>query len=183
MLDSYRDPVLKGHLVLEAYGKCVYCESKITHLYFGDIEHIKPKSQFPAERLDVGNLALACAVCNNSKGNCWDDAVPLLNPYLDDPATELLALGYLVVRRPGHVRARVTIETLQLNRPELIERRKERIEMLQPLADQYAESQIASVKELLRIELCRYASDAAEYAFIVRAYLEAAFTLRCDDVG
>jgi hypothetical protein len=39
LLDSYRDPELKTHLVNEAHEKCIYCESKITHVYYGDIEH------------------------------------------------------------------------------------------------------------------------------------------------
>lgn len=33
LLNSYRDPELKRHLIEEAHGKCVYCESKITHVY------------------------------------------------------------------------------------------------------------------------------------------------------
>jgi 5-methylcytosine-specific restriction endonuclease McrA len=64
LLDAYREPELKAHLVAEAHGKCIYCESKITHVYFGDIEHLKPKSKFPIERLNPENLALACAMCN-----------------------------------------------------------------------------------------------------------------------
>src|SRR4030095_3789537 len=74
ILNSYRDPDLKRHLVRESHGKCIYCESKITHVYFGDVEHIKPKAVFPRERLRVANLALACAVCNNAKGNFWNES-------------------------------------------------------------------------------------------------------------
>jgi hypothetical protein len=28
LLNAYRDPELKAHLVAEAHGKCIYCESK-----------------------------------------------------------------------------------------------------------------------------------------------------------
>jgi uncharacterized protein (TIGR02646 family) len=180
LLNSYRDPELKQHLVAEAHGKCVYCESKITHVYFGDIEHMRPKSAFPAERLDVNNLALACALCNNAKGEFWDETTPWLDPYTDDPRHELLALGYIVARRPGRDRARLTVDKLQLNRPALVERRKERVELLQSLADQYVQAPTGPVKDLLRAELCRHASDSGEYAFIVRSYLEAACSLQCD---
>jgi uncharacterized protein (TIGR02646 family) len=181
LLNSYRDPELKQHLVEEAHGKCVYCESKITHVYFGDVEHMKPKSAFPAERLDVTNLALACALCNNAKGDFWDDTAPFLNPYTDDPKEELLALGYIIARRPGHDRARLTIERLGLNRPALVERRKERVELLQALADQYMQTPPGSIRDLLRAELCRHAADTGEYALIVRSYLEAACNLQCND--
>jgi 5-methylcytosine-specific restriction endonuclease McrA len=179
LLDSYRDPELKAHLVAEAYGKCIYCESKITHVYFGDIEHIKPKSRFPAERLNPENLALACAVCNNAKGEYWEDDATLLNPYSDDPDQELLALGDFVARRPGRNRARLTIGQLKLNRQALLERRRERIELLQPLADQYMLEPAGPIKNLLRAELCEQAGGEGEYAFIVRAFLEAACGLRC----
>ena len=179
LLDSYRDPELKAHLVAEAHGKCVYCESKITHVYFGDIEHIKPKSRFPAERLNPENLALACALCNNAKSDFWEEAAPLLNPYIDDLDQEILALGYLIARRPGRNRARLTIDQLELNRQALLERRRERIELLQPLADQYILEPSSGIKDLLRSELCRQAGEDGEYAIIVRAYLEAACDLCC----
>ncbi len=181
LLDSYRYAPLKDHLVAEAHGKCVYCESKITHVYYGDIEHIKPKSAFPRERLNLENLTLACALCNNAKGDFWDANTPLLNPFEDDPTKEFLALGFMIGRRPGHNRARLTIEQLGLNRPALLERRKERIESLQALADQYAQEPDGAIRELLRTELRRHAKDDGEYAMIVRAYLEAACGLRHED--
>lgn len=183
LLATYRDPELKAHLVEEAYGKCVYCESRITHVYFGDVEHLKPKSWFPSERLDVVNLGLACALCNNAKGEFWDDSTHLLDPYTDDPERELLALGYILARRPTCDRARLTIEKLDLNRQALVERRRERIELLQALVDQYVQAPAGSIKDLLRTELCRQANDAAEYAFIVRAYLAAACGLSCPEAA
>jgi len=179
VLEFYRDPAVKAHLVAEAHGKCVYCESKITHVYFGDVEHLKPKALYRAEQLDIDNLALACAQCNNAKRDFWDPHTPLLNPYVDDPAEELVALGFIVARRPGRQRARITIEKLALNRPALVERRKERIELLENLADQYVLAPEGSLKELLRDELCRQAADDSEYAMIVRAYLNAACGIEC----
>jgi uncharacterized protein (TIGR02646 family) len=178
LLSSYRHPPLKAHLVAETHGKCAYCESKITHVYYGDVEHIRPKDTFPRERLDPHNLTLSCAWCNNAKGEFWDSDTPLLNPYEDDPSQEILAFGFMIARRPGHNRARLTIKHLDLNRTALMERRKERIELLQPLADQYVEAVDGPTKDLLRAELCRHASDDGEYAMIVRAYLEAVCSLR-----
>lgn len=179
LLSSYRDPELKAHLISEAHGKCIYCESRVTHVYFGDVEHLKPKGRFPEERLNIDNLALTCAICNNTKRDYWDDATPLINPYLEDPETELIALGFMLSRRPGHDRARATVHHLGLNRPALLERRKERVELLENLADQYVRAPIGAVKDLLREELCRQAADDSEYAFVVRAYLEAACALVC----
>lgn len=174
LLSAYRIPEVKAHLVSEAHGKCAYCESKITHVYFGDVEHIRPKSVFPAERLTMANLLLACAQCNNAKGDFWDEALPLINPYNDDPSGEMFALGFLIARRPGRDRARLTIEQLSLNRQALLERRRERVELLQPLADQYALAPEGPIRDLLKQELRRQAQDDAEYAMIVRSFLRAA---------
>lgn len=179
VLDGYRETALKSHLILEAHGKCMYCESRISHVYFGDVEHIRPKSLFQAFRLAHDNLGLVCAICNNAKGEFWDDLFPLLNPYEDDPEQELLPLGFMIARRPSHERARLTIEKVQLNRPALMERRKERIDLLQSLADQYVLAPEGQLKEVLRAELCRQASDDSEYAFVVRAYLQASCGLDC----
>ena len=174
LLAAYRAPEVKAHLVLEAHGKCAYCESKITHVYFGDIEHIKPKSTFPAETLTLENLLLACALCNNSKGDFWNDALPLINPYEDNPDEELFAFGYFIARRPGKDRARVTIEKLTLNRQALLERRKERVELLQPLVDQYVQAPEGPLKDLLEQELYRQSNGDTEYSLTVRTFLHAA---------
>ena len=174
LLSAYRKAELKIQLVAEANGKCIYCESKITHVYFGDVEHIRPKAVFPEERLDMSNLALACAICNNAKSDYWDEVVKLLNPYEDDPNDDLMALGFFVARRPGSDRGRVTIEQLGLNRQALMERRKEKVELLQPLADQYALAPEGPLKELLKRELNRHGQDDAEYAMVVRDFLRTA---------
>src|SRR5260370_39427212 len=63
LLDSYRASDVKELIRLETHEKCIYCESKITHVYFGDIEHLTPKAIFLHLTLDFENLGYACA--------CW----------------------------------------------------------------------------------------------------------------
>lgn len=183
VLDAYRAPGIKEHLIAESHGKCVYCESKITHVYWGDVEHIKPKASFPRERLIIENLCLACARCNNAKSDFWNAATPLLNPYEDNPAESLMAFGSWIARRPGRERARVTIDRLQLNRMDLVERRHERWLLLQPLVDQYVQTPEGPVREVIRVELLNQASDDNEYALVIRAYLEAACDLGVEQAG
>lgn len=182
LLDSYRHPDVKAHLTREVFGKCAYCESKISHVYYGDVEHIKPKSLFRIEQLDIRNLTFVCARCNGSKGDFWNEVTPLLNPFQDDPAAELLAIGFMVGRRPGRsVRGRLTIQQLDLNRAALLERRREHIESLQALADQFMGEPEGPVKALLRAELESHGAASGEYAMIVRAYLTAACNLTVGD--
>ncbi|MDT3498329.1 HNH endonuclease, partial [Bacillus toyonensis] len=75
----YRHEEIKEALLKETYAKCAYCESKILHIDYGDIEHIIPKSIFPQKTFLWDNLTIGCAKCNQSKSNYYDDTLPLLN--------------------------------------------------------------------------------------------------------
>ena len=61
----YKEPEFKKVIVEETKGKCAYCEKKITPAFPGDVEHMKPKSKFPAEYVTWKNLTLSCSKCNN----------------------------------------------------------------------------------------------------------------------
>jgi len=69
------------------YGKCAYCESKITVVTYGAIKHFYPKSQYPDLTFTWKNLLLSCDKCNdaNHKGTNFplDDITG--NPLLIDP--------------------------------------------------------------------------------------------------
>ena len=172
LLDSYRHPELKSHLVDESHGKCIYCESRVLHTYFGDVEHIKPKQMFPLERLTIENLGLACAICNNNKGEYWIDDLPLLNPYVDEVDKELIAFGYHLYRRPGSHRGTATISILKLNRPALLDKRRERIQLIEPLVEKFLLLPDGHVKELVKEELCQYAMESEEFSMVVKAFLK-----------
>lgn len=183
LLDFYRDPEVKRHLVQEANGKCAYCESKISHVYYGDVEHIRPKSRFPAERLSPENLTLVCAICNGSKSDYWDDDLSVLNPFKDNPSDHLFAFGFLLLRRPGAERGRITISQLDLNRVNLLERRRERVELLQSLADQYKQATSESLRKVIELELSVHVREDSEYAMFVRSYLCQAIGLEFDEAS
>jgi uncharacterized protein (TIGR02646 family) len=68
---------VKNALIKAQHGKCAFCESKITHIDFGDVEHFRPKGgtrQSDAEPMALPgyywlayvweNLFLACSLCN-----------------------------------------------------------------------------------------------------------------------
>jgi hypothetical protein len=57
---------------------------------YGDIEHFKPKSQFPLEAVQWENLMLSCKKCNDigQKGENWPldvDGGLLINPCTEEP--------------------------------------------------------------------------------------------------
>jgi 5-methylcytosine-specific restriction endonuclease McrA len=66
---QYQQEELQGYEVreylLEKWGRsCAYCGKQDTPL---EVEHIQPKSKGGSDR--VSNLAIACHVCNQAKGN------------------------------------------------------------------------------------------------------------------
>lgn len=61
--DKYKHDDIKEALIDMFHGKCAYCESDITHIDYGHIEHFKPKGTPAYYELAVewDNLLLACA--------------------------------------------------------------------------------------------------------------------------
>lgn len=169
--NGYREPVVKASIVAETYGKCAYCESKITHVYWGDVEHIIPKSKNPDGLLDYNNLTFACSICNGNKSDYHDPAMPLLNPYIDDLDLHILALGPFVWHRPADNHAETTIVLLKLNRPELVERRQRRLTDISRLADKYAALPEGVLRAAVHDQLCQEVESTGEFAFIIRNYL------------
>lgn len=131
---NYKHPENKRALIFASHDKCMYCESKVSATSYGDIEHIKPKSIFPDLEFNWENLGYACARCNGYKSDKHDAVNPIINPYDEDPETHLVALGAILVDKASSERGRITIQQdtgLHLNRPQLIEKRQEKINQIQ----------------------------------------------------
>ena len=73
----YGHETVKKMLILAQHGKCFLCESKITHIAYGDVEHFRPKAAYCQSETDEltrpgyywlaynwENLFLACQLCN-----------------------------------------------------------------------------------------------------------------------
>jgi len=168
---AYKAPEVKHLLRKETADKCAYCESKIPHIDYGDVEHILPKSIFPNLRYAYENLTYACSICNTKKGDYYSKETSLLNPYLDFPEEHLLALGPMVLRAPGSDRGLVTEKLLALNRSELIERRSERLEAVALMVDQIARTESKAIRQVLLAQVEKECEEDKEYAFAVRAYV------------
>jgi uncharacterized protein (TIGR02646 family) len=78
---NYKFPENKEALISASHSKCAYCESKVDHVYPGDVEHLKPKSIFPELEFSWPNLGYVCSVCNNSKNDFYSTTTPLIDPY------------------------------------------------------------------------------------------------------
>lgn len=124
----YNHSQIKDQIVQETSEKCAYCESKLRHIHHGDIEHIFPKSLDESKRFEWNNLTLACEICNQNKSNLDPMMNSILDPYIDNPESSLFFCGPLAV---GQDTKGISTETIiGLNRTELMEQRKERLEKI-----------------------------------------------------
>ena len=167
----YRNPEIKTVILGESYKKCVYCESRVTHVYRGETDHILPVKHRPELIYDWQNLAFVCKRCNEEKLDYYEPQEPLINPFVDDPADHMTFFGPLPLHVPGDDKGYRTIETLYLKRPELFERRVEALNRVQSLLDKWATKPEGRTKELVKAEILELAAPDAEYAATVRAFL------------
>lgn len=123
----YNHDQVKAALLQETHGKCAYCESKLTHIAYGDIEHIIPKASDPGRTYEWENLTTACDVCNTKKS----DTEGLVDPYVNDPEqVHFRFMGPMMTIVPGNEPAKLTLTQLELNRTALMEKRTDRLEDL-----------------------------------------------------
>jgi len=165
----YNDAEVKSALLEETHGKCAYCESKLRHITYGDIEHIVAKDVDPSRTYDWLNLTTACDVCNTRKSN----QEGLIDPYTDDPEKiHFRFMGPMVTIVPGSEPAKLTLTVLKLNRPDLMEKRKERVEDLgRQLEEIVATKDDATRRILIKVLVESETADNSEFAACVRAYV------------
>ena len=168
----YRDPQIKQRIKDETHDKCIYCESKVTHVYPGDVEHIIPKSKKPELIFEWSNLTFACQECNRNKSDYYEPSLQLINPYSDEPKEHLKFVGPMIFHTPGSERGRLTRKVLELNRTPLIERRVERLENITNLMELYRNCDEGPGKEALLIELKREAFEDKEYSYMIETFLQ-----------
>ena len=165
----YRHPDIKEALRAETHEKCAYCESKISHVHPGEIDHIFPVSRRPDLCVEWNNLTLVCSECNRRKSDYYNEEEPLINPYIDEPSEYLIFFGPLVLHRDAM--GFRTTKQIELSRTQLIERKQERIEQLNMLVQQWREMPNGPTRQFLREEIMQYASDDAEFAGTIRAFI------------
>ncbi|MBW8688114.1 HNH endonuclease family protein [Chitinophaga rhizophila] len=145
--------------------KCCFCESRISHISHGDVEHYRPKTAWvqdsePFNRpgyywlaYDWDNLLLSCQLCNERhKKNYFPLQTPsnralshqsnisleeplFIHPVLEDPARFITFREEVTVAINGNDRGTVTIERLGLTRPALNESRREILALIRTVYD------------------------------------------------
>lgn len=169
----YRHADIKTTLRTESCDKCIYCESKISHVFPGETEHILPSSRRRDLVVAWDNLAYVCKECNREKGAYYDVNEPLINPYIEDPDDFLLFLGPMVYCKGVNGKGHLTILQLKLWRTALIERRKERIEQVLTLIQLCETKPEGPTKRLIWQQIQQEAAPDKEYSAFVREFIRA----------
>ncbi|MBJ6760152.1 hypothetical protein JGU66_05220 [Myxococcaceae bacterium JPH2] len=94
--ESYAPTAVKVQLVTCHHGKCAYCETRIIHNHYGDVEHFRPKKGVTIydktgkmatipdayfwRAFDWNNLFLSCGVCNEQYKKNYFALLPDLSP-------------------------------------------------------------------------------------------------------
>lgn len=168
---NYKHAINKEALKNSTFGKCMYCESKIEHIDYGDIEHIKPKSLFPNEKYVWDNLGYACIKCNrDAKNDLYD--TNFINPFEQDPNDYLIAIGGIFISKNGHPNGQITIDILKLNRVELLQKRNISLVSFQELINRYISSQSQTQKAAIKTLILDEIAADKEYSACKMAFIQ-----------
>ena len=151
----YAHKTVKDALRKAQHGKCCFCESKVTHISYGDVEHFRPKAGVRQKSGDAlerpgyywlayewSNLFLSCQLCNQrykenlfplkkpaNRAKSHDDNVGTEKPMFMDPTEEVgkyISFREEVIFAVGdNPRGKVTIRALGLDRGELNDMRRD----------------------------------------------------------
>lgn len=165
---NYKHVDNKKALIDASHGKCMYCESKVLHIAFGDVEHIKPKSKFTALEFDWTNLGFGCTKCNIAKGDKYDTTTPYIDPYSENPDDYVIALGAVLKHKNGSERGELTIKDVELNRDGLIEKRQTKLNEIEIAIDRCSRTQNVTLKKIAFDSLLEEAKEDKEYSLFVK---------------
>lgn len=171
---DYKERTNKEALRMASFDKCMYCESKISHIDYAHVEHIKPKAQFPELKFRWDNLGYACPKCNIVKGEKYVEDTPYVDPYSEEPENHVFACGAFIFARNGSERGELTIVDVDLNRNDLILKRQAKIEEMVKAVTACFRTNNEKLRNNALNEIRRETYADKEYSLVVRAVVAAA---------
>jgi Restriction endonuclease len=169
---NYKHPKNKLALKEASADKCMYCESKIGHISFGDVEHIRPKSRYPHLEHEWDNLGYVCSICNNQKLDKFHEDAPYIDSYSDQPEDHLMGMGAFILQKRGSERGEITIKDVSLNRNALVEKRKNKLDEVQKAVESCFRTKNEALRKDALEQLKLEASVDKEYSFFVKKLLQ-----------
>jgi uncharacterized protein (TIGR02646 family) len=145
--------------------KCCFCESKIGHISYGDVEHFRPKAGWVQDDEKINkpgyywlaynwnNLLLSCQICNqrhkknyfpllnnSPRAVCHNDDIQtelpiFINPDIEDAETFITFNEEIPTAVNDNQRGEQTINKLGLDRELLNEQRRRTLNMIRDIYD------------------------------------------------
>lgn len=197
---------VKDALIKVQDYKCCFCESKIGHISHGDVEHFRPKAGWVQDNEAINkpgyywlayewdNLMLSCEICNQRhKKNLFpllnpaqralshNTPISLESPLFIHPANEnpedfITFKEEIPVAVEGNERGEETIKKLGLDREQLNEQRRSRLNMVRDIYDlaKATPETTPELKSKAKAIINKYhqssLSDRTEYASMLRSF-------------
>jgi uncharacterized protein (TIGR02646 family) len=172
---KYNHETVKNALKAMFHNKCAFCESNITQVYAGDIEHFRPKSKFPELCFEWENLLFACSICNgkSNKGDKFpseNEGGLLINP-LDENPTDFFRFEYdeitkLFLLIPLNERADTMLKVLKLNRDDLAEFRTSQMMIILELISKI------EITEQIVTDFSTFFTEKYQYYAFIKSIIE-----------
>lgn len=170
---DYKNPENKDALKKASNGKCMYCESKISHDQYGDVEHIKPKSKYTHLKFQWDNLGYVCTICNRRyKKDKYEESTPYIDPYKEDPNKFIVFSGPMIMAKQGSERGKLSILDIGLNRDSLIEKRLDRIDKISKSIESCFRTSNQILRKNALDELKKEAENDKEYSLCIEYLLK-----------
>ena len=203
----YGHTTVKKALIKAQYDKCCFCESKVTGISFGDVEHFRPKGGFRQKpkgllgkpgyywlAYEWSNLFFSCQLCNQRfKRNLFplkkpgDRAIshnddinaekPMFISPAENPEQHISFRKEIAYAIDDDPRGKATIEALGLNRDELSRERFEYFAILQTLHETATLGLPESLRKKAKTHIDKYIQSSSQYASMVRCAVKAGFQI------
>lgn len=108
-----------------------------------------------------------------NKSDTYDIANPFINPYIDSPEAHFTAIGSFLWANSGDDRAKLSELEIDLNRPQLLETRGERMKAIKGLVDNYNITAEGPLKTALKKEIDKEIAADKPYSFAAKQLVEA----------
>lgn len=161
--DIYGNKVIKEALKNAQNDKCCFCESTVSHISYGDVEHFRPKAAYKQNENDAyqypgyfwlaydwDNFMFSCQICNQrykknlfplkntshrdvENQNIKYENPLLINPTKENPEDWIIFEKAFIKSKNNSKKGETTIKVLGLKRNELWEKRNSKYKMINSL--------------------------------------------------
>ena len=203
----YGDKTVKKALIKAQNDKCCFCESKCTHISYGDVEHFRPKGGFKQSpngplgkpgyywlAYEWSNLFFSCQLCNQRfKKNLFplknpgDRAIshnddinaekPMFISPAENPEQFISFREEVAYAVKDNPRGKATIEELGLNRVKLSDMRKKHFDILRTLYEVANHKPAIPASSYAKAHIDKCIQSSSQYASMARCALKDGFQI------